>query len=67
MLDIVDQPSYQASLKDASMKSVSVKSRGPKKIPPQWSRVIDIEDLGDDEHIGHVIARDMEAIMDGLQ
>ena len=67
MLDIVDQPSYQASLKDASMKSVSIKSRGPKKIPPQWSRVIDIEDLGDDEHVGHVIAPDMEAILEGLK
>ena len=67
MLDIVDQPSYQASLNDASMKSVSKKSRGPKKIEPQWSRVIDVDLNGDDDNKGHDIAEDIKATMDELK
>ena len=50
MLDLADQPSFQDNLKDASMESRSVSSRVRKKIPPQWSRVINV-DLDREEDI----------------
>ena len=58
MLDIVDQPSFQASMKDASMKSASNKSRGPKKIQPLWSRVIDVDFNESDDKMGYDIEKD---------
>jgi hypothetical protein len=58
MVDIVDEPSYQASLQNASMKSVSNKKRGPKKIPPQWSRVIDADFDYSDGNVGYNIETD---------
>ena len=43
MLDIVDQPSFQESVKDASMKSVKSSKRGRPSIPLKWTRIMDVD------------------------
>ena len=43
MLDVADQPSFMAEPADISMKSRSVSSRGRKRIPLQWCRVVSME------------------------
>ena len=43
MLDVADQLSFQPQMIDVSMASRSVSSRGPKKIPEQWCRVVSME------------------------
>jgi len=45
MLDIVDQPSFQESVKDASMTSASSGKRGRPRIPLKWSRIIDVDSV----------------------
>ena len=43
MLDLVDEPSFQQAHQDVSMACHSVNSQGAKKIPPQWSRIVNME------------------------
>ena len=43
MADIADQPSFQPEQVDASMASRSVSSRGRKRIPEQWCRIVSME------------------------
>ena len=60
MLDLADQPSFQDTLKDASMESRSVSSRGRKKIPLQWSRVINVDLDGEEDIVAASISLDSQ-------
>ena len=43
MVDVADQVGFESSIENVSMKSaVTVKSGRP-RIPPQWSRIVNME------------------------
>ena len=43
MLDLEDQPSFHEAPPDVSMASRSISSRGAKRIPQQWTRIISVD------------------------
>ena len=67
MVDLADQPSFQQSIKDVSMKSNPSSKRGRKPIPLKWSRIIDIDEAGFEKHTGHDIDEDMENLEDEVK
>jgi len=67
MLDLVDQPSFQASMKDASMKSVKSSKRGRPRIPLKWSRIIDVDEINHKRHKGFEIDEDFKSLEQELR
>ena len=48
MLDLEDAPSFVEDKDNETMKSVSTKSRGRKKLPILWTRIVDIDESVED-------------------
>ena len=60
MVDLVDQPSFQEEQQDVLMGTRSVSSRGAKKIPNQWTRIISMNDDQDEQIPTYSIAVDLQ-------
>ena len=67
MLDLVDDPSFQQSIKDASMKSGASSKRGRPKIPLKWSRIIDVDAADGARLVGFNIDEDFESLEEELK
>ena len=67
MLDLVDDPSFQQSIKDASMKSGTSSKRGRPKIPLKWSRIIDVDAADGARLMGFNIDEDFESLEEELK
>ena len=62
MISLLGAASFLGMELNVSMKSQAPSSRGPRPIPPQWSRIVDLDELGDEEHKGYEIEEDINAL-----
>ena len=60
MIDVADQDNFESSIGNVSMKStVTIKSGRP-KIPPQWSRLVNMELDSENDLQAHLLSIDQQ-------
>jgi len=64
MVDLADDPSFQAGLDNVTMKSNQSSRRGPKPVPASWSRIIDFSNPSEVTIDGFKIQEDIDNLED---
>jgi len=60
MVDVADQANFESSKDNVSMQSIKTVKSGRPKIPPQWSRIVNMELDGENDLQAHSLSIDQQ-------